>query len=55
MWLYISGSYATFGLPINNKGMIASAPPIAKWTIGKYYKFVMKYHEDKNLTVKLMT
>lgn len=46
-------SYATFGLNIKDE-IIADAPPIAKWAIGKNWIEVGKYYRGKKAEFKLI-
>jgi len=48
--VYISLSYATFGLIASN-GRIVDAPPIARWTIGKYAEYVVEYYKHKGANI----
>jgi len=43
---WISLAYATFGIWCE-RGVVAQAPPIAKWTLGKPSSVVIGYYERK--------
>lgn len=45
-WVWVSLSYATFGLRIEG-GRVVEAPPIARWTIGRDEQAVADYYRKK--------
>ena len=47
IFLWLSTSYFTGGFDLNGD-IIISAPPIARWAIGKKYDYVVKYYHEKN-------
>jgi hypothetical protein len=47
---YISLSYATFGIVVDNNIVIA-APPIAQWMIGKHINEIIDWVNRKHGTI----
>lgn len=45
-WIWVSLSYATFGLAVWD-GRVVDAAPIARWSIGKDEKSVADYYRRK--------
>lgn len=49
--LYVSLPYATFGLDIDNYGVVAMAAPIANYTVGWTAQRAIKYFKAKEALV----
>jgi hypothetical protein len=49
--LWISLSYATFGVSIVN-GIVAEAPPIARWMTGRNVAEVVRWARGKRAVIK---
>ena len=45
-WIWVSLSYATFGLRVED-GRVVEAPPIARWTVGRPEEQVAAYFRKK--------
>jgi hypothetical protein len=45
--IHVSLDYATFGLLIDDDGLIVDAPPIAAWTLGRDQNFVARYYAKR--------
>jgi hypothetical protein len=46
MWIWVSLSYATFGIRVE-RGRVVDAAPIARWAIGKSERFVADYYRRR--------
>ena len=49
VWIWVSLSYATFGLAVQ-AGQVVDAAPIARWTIGKTEVEVADYYRRRGAT-----
>lgn len=45
-WVWVSLSYATFGLRVEG-GKVVDAPPIARWAVGKPERTVADFYRGK--------
>lgn len=45
--VWISLSYATFGIEVAEDGYVEDAAPIARWMIGKHYTHPQRWVERK--------
>ena len=45
-WIWVSLSYATFGLAVRD-GIVVDAAPIARWAIGKPEQKVADFYRSK--------
>jgi hypothetical protein len=46
MWVWVSLSYATFGIEVRD-GRVVTVPPIARWAIGKSESYVADYYRRR--------
>jgi len=46
MWIWVSTTYYTVGIDVNENGVITAAPPIVRWAIGRtveeYFLYIRK-------------
>ncbi len=52
--LRIELPYATFGLDLNDENRVATAAPIARWTIGKSLSYVSRYYRSRGAKLILL-
>jgi hypothetical protein len=46
--LWVSTSFATFGVVIDQQGNVRTAAPIARWSVGKHWRVVMGWAQRKD-------
>lgn len=52
-WLWVSLSWATFGLGLRD-GRVVEAAPIAKWCIGKTESYVVNYWRRRGARIEYL-
>ncbi len=50
-WIWISLSYATFGIAVAD-GVVVDAPPIAKWALGRDEREVAGYYRRRGAQIR---
>jgi hypothetical protein len=51
-WFWVSLSFATFGLAVDDKGKVAQAAPIARWALGKDAVKVLGYYIGREAIIR---
>lgn len=47
MWIWIDTSYFVGGFDLNEKFIVGTSPPIARWAVGKHIDQVLDYYRRK--------
>jgi len=51
-WVYVSTTYFTAGLSVDDNGYIVNAAPIISWTVGKHKSKVFDYFQKRGTLVE---
>lgn len=51
-WYFVSLSYATYGIAVDDGDIVRIAAPIARWMIGRNLSYVTSWVKGKNGEIK---